>query len=169
MPWQPLPHVTESQSRDFGRFKKKARFLVDENVHEAVVLVLRQEKWNVEYVPDSGLGGHADEDVFAYAWREDRVLLTHDRDFLDDRRFPPHRNPGIVVLPGASGTAEGIGAALRDVLSVIGKNRKAFRRFKIEIAQDGIWNIKHMTRVSDEVRNWRIRFDKNGETYEWEE
>ncbi len=169
MGWKPLPPVTDKQSRDFGRFKKKARFLVDESLGEAVARVLRENKWNAEFAPDVGLGGHSDEDVFAYAWREDRVLLTHDRDFLDDRRFPPHRNPGIVVLPGASGTGEGLGAALRSIVSIIGPNRKAFRRFKIEITQEGMWNIKHMTRASDEVRNWRLRFGRDGEIYEWEE
>jgi|HubBroStandDraft_6_1064221.scaffolds.fasta_scaffold108875_1 hypothetical protein len=37
--------------------------------------------------------------------RESVRLLTHNVDFLDDRKFPPdrNRNPGAIVLPGASG------------------------------------------------------------------
>jgi hypothetical protein len=27
------------------------------------------------------------------------MIWTHDRDFLDDARFPEHRNPGVVLLP----------------------------------------------------------------------
>jgi predicted nuclease of predicted toxin-antitoxin system len=46
-----------------------------------------------------GLGGRSDEEIFAYAWREKRIIWTHDRDFLDDKRFPVHRNPGVLVLP----------------------------------------------------------------------
>lgn len=46
MGWKPLPPVTEKQSREFGRFKKQARFLVDESVCEAVGRVLRENKWN---------------------------------------------------------------------------------------------------------------------------
>jgi hypothetical protein len=45
--------------------------------------------------------------VFAAAWKQRRVILTHDRDFLDNRKFPPHRNPGVVVfVVGASGEDE---------------------------------------------------------------
>jgi hypothetical protein len=32
-----------------------------------------------------------------------RILLTHDEDCWDDRRFPEHRNPGLVIVPGATG------------------------------------------------------------------
>jgi predicted nuclease of predicted toxin-antitoxin system len=168
MGWKKLPSVTEKQSRDFVRFRKKARFLVDESLGEGVARILRDHGWNAIFAPDIGLRGRSDEDVFAYAWKDDRVLLTHDRDFLDDRRFPPHRNPGVIVLPGASGTGEGLGSALRSVVSIIGPSRKAFRRFKVEITQDGVWNIQSLIRVSDEARKWRLRFG-NDEVYEWEE
>lgn len=169
MGWRALSPVSDQQIRDFDRFKKKARFLVDESLGGRAALVLRETGWNVKFTLSIGLGGHSDEDVFSYAWKENRVLLTHDHDFLDDRRFPPHRNPGVIVLPGASGTGEGLGFALRQVISIIGPNRKAFTRFKIEITQDGIWNIKSMTRVAGEVRNWRLRFGSDDKVYEWED
>src|SRR5262245_3221161 len=90
-------------------------------------------------------------------------------DFLDDRRFPPHRNPGVIVLPGASGSGAGLGLALRRVVSLIGPNRKAFRRFKIDIFRDGTWNIKGLTRVSDVARRWRLTFGRDRQIYEWED
>lgn len=169
MTWKKLSPVTDKQMQNFRRLKKKTCFLVDESLGDAVALLLREDGWNAEFVRTAGLGGRSDEDVFAYAWKKNRVLLTHDHDFLDDRRFPPHRNPGVIVLPGASGTREGLAAALRRVVLIIGPNRKAFLRFKIEITQDGIWNIKSMVRVSDEIRHWRIFFGPNGEVYEWDD
>jgi predicted nuclease of predicted toxin-antitoxin system len=169
MGWKALSPVTDEQSRQFNQFKKKARFLVDESLGQGVALVLRGAGWNVEFALDVGLGGRSDEDLFSYAWKENRILLTHDHDFLDDRRFPPNRNPGVIILPGASGSDEGLISALRQVVSIIGPNRKAFPRFKIEITRDGIWNVKSMTRVSDEVRDWRLRFGPKDEVLEWEE
>jgi predicted nuclease of predicted toxin-antitoxin system len=168
MSWSKLSAITDKQLRDFGQYKKKARFLIDESLGEAVARILCEHGWNAVFARDVGLGGHSDEDVFALAWKEDRVLLTHDRDFLDDQRFPAHRNPGVVILPGASGAGEGLLRALQRVLSIIGPNRKAFRRFKIEITEDGIWNIKSLLRISDEARNWRLRFGRDDEIYEWE-
>ena len=42
--------------------------------------------------------------MFAAAWSEGQVVVTHDADFLDNRRFPPHRNPGVILIrPGADG------------------------------------------------------------------
>ena len=108
MTWQRLPSGTKTQEAEFNSFRKKARFLVDESLGDGVARVLRDLGWNTVFGPNVGLARHSDEDVFAYAWRKHRVLLTHDRDFLDDRRFPSHRNPGVVVLPGGSGPARGV-------------------------------------------------------------
>ena len=170
MAWKRLPGGTKAQEAEFNSFRKKARFLVDESLGEGVVRVLRDLGWNTVFGPDVGLARHSDEDVFAYAWREQRVLLTHDHDFLDDRRFPPQRNPGVVVLPGGSGPARGLVEGLRAVLSIIAPYRKAFRRFKIEITEDGTWNISNMTRVNDIVRRWRIRPSRVGpHVDEWDD
>jgi uncharacterized protein DUF5615 len=165
--WRLLPPGTQDQHKDFGRLRKKSHFLVDESAGHAVATVLREFGWNAVFGPDVGLQGRSDEDVFAYAWRENRILLTHDRDFLDDRRFPPHRNPGVVVLPGASGSGAGLGTALRNITGMLGTHRKAFRSFKIEISSDGVWNITNMTRASDTVRRWRLKFGPRDEVYEW--
>ena len=91
MGWSKLPPVTDKQLREFGQYKKKARFLIDESVGEAIARILQEQGWNAVFVGDVGLGGHSDENVFAFAWKDNRVLLTHDRDFLNDQRFPPHR------------------------------------------------------------------------------
>jgi hypothetical protein len=42
--------------------------------------------------------------VFVAAWKDKRVVITHDADFLDNKRFPPNRNPGVVLIrPGSEG------------------------------------------------------------------
>ena len=65
---------------------------------------LREKKLNVKDLYEEGLEGRPDEDVpMAFAWDTQCVLLTHDRDFLDDRKFPANRNPGVIVLLGGSG------------------------------------------------------------------
>src|SRR3990172_6362415 len=99
MPWQRPPKLTKAEIAAPRRDTKKARFVVDESMDVEVASWLRRQRFDAVHVSDVGLAGHTDEDVCAYAWREDRVLLTHDADFLTDRRFPPQRNPGVVVLP----------------------------------------------------------------------
>ncbi len=98
MPWKPLRNPSRKKEADFeAEFKKKARFLVDESVDRVITGFLREKGWNVRDVSEMGLSGQDDESVLAAAHWDHRVLLTHDRDFLDDHRFPPHRNPGVVV------------------------------------------------------------------------
>ena len=95
--------IPESEIDTFTRaFSKKSRFIVDENLGEELARELRRLKFNAVFVGDVGLKRHSDEDVFAFGWRDDRIILTQDRDFLSDRNFPQHENPGIVVLPGTS-------------------------------------------------------------------
>jgi len=102
MSWRRVPDAPAREVEAFVKdFRRKARFLVDESLGASVAEVLRGQGWNARYVRELSLEGRSDEEVFARAWAEDRILLTHDTDFLDDRRFPPHRNPGVVVLPGA--------------------------------------------------------------------
>lgn len=88
---------------DFERdFKGKARFLIDETLGVEAAHSIRALGWNAVYVGEVGLEGKSDEDVFAFGWRDDRIMLTHDEDFLNDWRFPFHRNPGVIVLPGGN-------------------------------------------------------------------
>jgi predicted nuclease of predicted toxin-antitoxin system len=105
MPWTKLALPTADAKREMDEaYRGKARFLVDESMGAAIAKHLSERGYNTKYVGDEGLEGHSDEDVFAYAWKSKRIIVTHDADFLDDRRFPPHRNPGIVLVrPGSSG------------------------------------------------------------------
>ena len=113
MPWRPLKDPDPEESAAFLKaFRKKARFLVDESLGIGVTQYLRKAGWNVKDVSEVGLSGHSDEDVLAFAERDDRILLTHDEDFLDDRSFPPHRNPGVIILPGGSGDEAALVQAL---------------------------------------------------------
>jgi predicted nuclease of predicted toxin-antitoxin system len=101
--WRPVEQA-ESRRTPRERTQRAPRFLVDESLGSDAARLLRDRDWNAKCVEELGLRGKADEAVFAAAWKQRRVILTHDRDFLDNRRFPPNRNPGVVVfVVGASG------------------------------------------------------------------
>jgi predicted nuclease of predicted toxin-antitoxin system len=169
MPWVEL-YIGDSEAKKFSdEYKKKARFVIDESLGIVAANVIRDAGWNAVFVTDVGLSGHPDEDLFAFAWREDRILLTHDRDFLDDRRFPPNRNPGLIVLPGASGSTEVLEIELFRVLTTIGLHRRAYLGYKIHIRDDGTWAIRN-ARSPSGSRNVRLlKFGRHGKIWEWEE
>lgn len=131
MPWEPID-VTDDEVRAATQlFAKRTRILIDENIPKEVADFLRGRGHNVTTVEEAGLAGHPDENVLGLAQKEDRLVLTHDDDFLDDRKFPPHRNPGVVVLPGGNGDQDALALALLDYMTVFGPYRETTRNSKI--------------------------------------
>ena len=170
MPWKKVDLPAQREIDAYVRqFKKKARFLVDESLGSEAAKVIRELGWNVKYVNEVALVGHSDEDVFAFAWSDDRILLTHDRDFLDDRSFPTHRNPGVVVLPGGDGDEAALIKALSFVLSVVAPFRESYQGTKIAIDSEGAWTLVRRNQETGAMQKTRMRSRKNGPIEEWEE
>lgn len=170
MPWVELSDPTKAERSEAEQFlEKKARFLIDENLGEVVAQSLRALGWNATYVGDVGLAGHDDTDVFAFAAREDRILLTHDTDFLDDRKFPPHRNPGVVVLPGAAGEERELCRALGAMVSIVGRFRAVWYKSKIQISPSGEWTVKQWASVTGLHVATRYRFLSHARALVWED
>jgi hypothetical protein len=162
--WKPI----EVDDRELARFARenyrKARFLVDENLGPEVARVLRDRGFNVAFGPDVGLGGHDDGAVFQYAWRESRILLTHDGDFLDDRQFPRSTTCGVIVLPGAEGEERPMIRALAIVLNVFASTAGSWKGTKTVIRADGEIVIAG---ISEGRRTRRYRIQRSGPSLEW--
>jgi uncharacterized protein DUF5615 len=75
------------------------RVYVDANVPLGVVEVMRRAlQWDVLFVLEHhDLRRARDVDHFRRALDLGRTLITLDRDFFDDRRFPAADSPGVVV------------------------------------------------------------------------
>ena len=169
MTWIPLLEPTKEETSWLLReFKRKARFLVDENLGFGTTELLRAANWNVKDVSEVELKGRPDESVLAYAYRNDRVLLTHDDDFLDNRKFPLKQNAGIIVLPGASGPENTLVRALGGMLSIIGQFHKLYRQTKIRIAEDGTMTFTHYGETGG-IETVRYKFPKHGMPLIWRE
>ncbi|HSN75908.1 MAG TPA: DUF5615 family PIN-like protein [Anaerolineae bacterium] len=58
------------------------RFHLDENVNLAIASGLRRRGIDVTTSKEAGLVGATDDQQLNFAWREGRVLVTQDTDFL---------------------------------------------------------------------------------------
>jgi len=131
--------------------------------------ILRRLGWNAQNLSDLNLVGHDDQAVFAAAWKEDRILLTKDHDFLDDRRFPENRNPGLIILPDARVESDVFLNALSIVTYIFRPLREAYRKTKIVISSDGTFRIINRNNDTGAMEHQRYRSGKHGETYIWNE
>jgi len=83
-----------------GTLSPRPRIYVDANVPVGLVNHMRQQlDWDVLFVLEEDQLRRA-PDVRHYHLAHDlrRTLVTMDRDYLDDRRFPPGDTSGVLVI-----------------------------------------------------------------------
>ena len=82
------------------RVSGQPRVYVDANVPAGLVAFMRQAlHWDVLFVIEhDDLRRARDGEHYRLARQLRRTLITLDRDYLDDRKFPPERSGGVLVL-----------------------------------------------------------------------
>ena len=91
--WSELGPVADAVS-------ERPRVYADANVPAGVVAFMRTKlNWDVLFVLDHpDLRRARDTEHFRLARQLRRTLITLDRDYLDDRQFPPDRGAGVLVI-----------------------------------------------------------------------
>ena len=81
-----------------GDSQLNLRFLTDEDIPRSTARVLRDAGFDALDVRDVGLRGKSDALVYAYAQREERLLITCDLGFSNILKFPPEQSMGLLVI-----------------------------------------------------------------------
>jgi hypothetical protein len=82
------------------RLSGQPRLYVDANVPAGLVTFMRTRlRWDVLFVIEHDeLRRARDGEHFRLARQWRRTLITFDRDYLDDHKFPPAESGGVLVL-----------------------------------------------------------------------
>lgn len=82
------------------RLSARPRIYADANVPAGLVTYMRTRlQWDVLFViEEDDLRRAADTRHYQLAQQLRRTLVTLDRDYLDDRRFPPAEGAGVLVI-----------------------------------------------------------------------
>jgi len=116
------------------------RVYVDANLPSGVVSAMRRELgWDVLFVLEhDDLRRAPDAEHYQRARDLGRTLITLDRDFLDDRRFPPSDSPGVIVLfaPDESGLVKLLARADREMLRSQTGQPVSFAGRKIQVVPE---------------------------------
>jgi len=83
-----------------ARIAGQPRVYVDANVPTGLVAFMRNDlAWDVLFVMEhDDLRRAPDGDHFRLARELRRTLISFDRDYLDDRKFPPAQSGGVLVM-----------------------------------------------------------------------
>lgn len=74
------------------------KFLIDANLPYSAKETFENNKLDAVHVRDVGLFDASDEDIFRYAQKNDKIIVTRDLDFADAIRFVPGKHHGIIVI-----------------------------------------------------------------------
>src|SRR5216117_3643670 len=82
------------------RLSPRPRIYVDANVPAGIVAHMRLRlRWDVLFVvEEEALRRAPDRRHYQLAQQLRRTLVTMDRDYLDDRRFPPDSSGGVLII-----------------------------------------------------------------------
>ncbi len=108
-----LSKKEKEQIEQYLKRRKKPRFYADENFPAQATAILKEMRADVVTVQQLKRSGNPDENHLAQAKRLGRILVTCDRDYLDEKRHPLIHCPALIVFDFGSGTQDEIIRAYR--------------------------------------------------------
>ncbi|MBI4265082.1 MAG: DUF5615 family PIN-like protein [Acidobacteria bacterium] len=146
------------------RIAGQPRLYVDANVPAGLVAFMRTRlRWDVLFVIEHDeLRRARDGEHFRLARQWRRTLLTLDRDYLDDRRFPPAESGGVLVL---TAPVEGAYVALlKRIDSELFRRASPARAAAACASEDGPGPTDHCDHPPLEGRKLHVQVDWPGDT-----
>ncbi len=116
------------------------KFLADENVSRTLVVKLRLEGFDVKDIKEKQLYGISDEDVLKIAVKEKRIIITHDKDFLDFFNKSVLHS-GIILLRFSNQAPQNI--AQRVIPLLCSKVSRKFRKAIVIVSDTRVEIITH--------------------------
>ena len=74
------------------------KFLTDENIASSVLKSLRNENFDVKDIKEEGLYGISDRKIIDIAFKEERIIITHDKSFgniINDHNI---KHKGVIFI-----------------------------------------------------------------------
>lgn len=152
------------QVLDYQRRNAKVSFYTDENFPTPAIRLLKKFRARVTTAHAEGMRRHPDENHAAYALKNGFVLITCDRDYLDERRFPLIHCPAIAVFDFGSGTLREIQKSFACLQRAVGFPQFFDKWVKIDAHPDS-W-IEYCRHLDGTTFRYRYRLYR-GRIQEW--
>jgi predicted nuclease of predicted toxin-antitoxin system len=114
------------------------KFLLDENISKTVTRHLRDAGFDVVHILEIMFQGKPDEAIINRAIEENRIIITHDKDFGNLLRFPLQQHNGVIMMRFHNQIPRNTAAHLLDFLS---KNKSLQLQSRLVILRESGWRI----------------------------
>ena len=149
--------------QEFAARRAKPRFYADEDFPPRAIAVLRHMGAQVQSALEMGRTRQPDENHAAYARRNHLILVSCDRDFLNDRRFPLIHVPAIFVFNFGGGTEREIAQAFRCLATAFRVPYFCDKWVKVDAQRDcwtAVSRFQNGTMSRARYRMWRGRIQE---------
>jgi predicted nuclease of predicted toxin-antitoxin system len=76
----------------------KLRFLIDEDCPLSLETLLKEKGHDAIHVKTSGLSGTKDPEIFIFAQKEQRIIISRDLGWSNIKSYPPNTHCGLIIL-----------------------------------------------------------------------
>ncbi len=98
-------------------------FLTDENIATSVVKFLRSKGHDIKDVKENKLFGSDDFKLLEIATKENRVIVTHDKDFANIVRSRDIKHKGIIIIRLFNQTPSNVKDKLENLFIEVPENK----------------------------------------------
>jgi hypothetical protein len=144
--WRPLAerYGKSDSKKALSEFRRLPRtsFLFDENVQTNVIRAIRAYGMRVDTVRELGYKRRSDQEVLALAWKRKQMLVTYDRDFWDDERFPFGSFAGVLQLPDIGKNLNFFWSILTGSVRLFSRGHDLWFNTKIRAGESGRITVK---------------------------
>lgn len=131
--------LLEDLLREPGTKPRKLKICADANVPKRLVDEIRRAGVPVQTALESQVSTKSDTSILAWTRSEERVLLTLDRDFWDDRKFPLHKSPGVLLIDVSPARVEDALEAFWLIFETFARYIGNWNEMKIRASQNGYY------------------------------
>lgn len=143
--------------REFGEIPSKLRIIADANFPVGLVDLIANRKFDIKTAQSLSLNKLDDEDLLQRIADRGYVLITLDRDFWSDVKFPLHQSGGVIFID-AKDESIGETAGFRVLLAILGNFGSGWRAFKFRASSERVF----MKWISDEKFLYEVRAMRGG-------
>ena len=116
--------------------KMALKFLTDENISTLLLMSLRNKNYDIKDIKEEKLFGISDKEIIELAFKENRVVITHDKDFANLLNYSQIKHKGVILLRFLNQSPKNVINSFMPLLEQLKENK--IRNSLIIISEDYI-------------------------------